>query len=230
MTDCVHCIERTADTKDHLIPLSWYPNSTPPGLERWAFPSCSLCNNRYSRVEERLITAFGLCLDREHPLAAGIPQRVLRSLDPVEGRGSPRDGRARAAKQTRVLEGTEFVPAPLTEWVLPNFGLIPHLEYRRLCYMPIDADDLGLLVRKFAKGLAFIENRMHIDETYLIDGFVVEQLDPEIECILDRFGTDLSRGPAVLIRRAAVHGDPGQAVLRIELWGRLKLYALVLRR
>src|SRR5947208_16017660 len=33
---CVHCLKDVAErNSDHVFPASWYPDSTPPNLEKW---------------------------------------------------------------------------------------------------------------------------------------------------------------------------------------------------
>ena len=87
------------------------------------------------------------------------------------------------------------------------------------------------MVRKFGKGLAYIENCVYLDDSLVINYCLFESHDdPSIEYIFEALGANLSRGPGVVIRRAAAHEDPRHAFMRIELWGRLKLYAVVTGR
>jgi hypothetical protein len=42
---CVHCLQDPVElTWDHVLPVSWYPTTTPPNLEKWQIPSCWPCN------------------------------------------------------------------------------------------------------------------------------------------------------------------------------------------
>src|SRR4051794_2428264 len=92
---CIHCLEYSDNmTWDHIFPQAWYPDSTPPEMEKWDAPSCALCNNEYSKIEERLLMALGLCLDPTEAASAGVGERARRSIDPKLGRDE-RDSRIR---------------------------------------------------------------------------------------------------------------------------------------
>jgi hypothetical protein len=61
---CVHCLKEGVElTSDHMFPKSWYPDATPENLEKWQFPSCFACNQRYSKIEDDLRNRFALTLN-----------------------------------------------------------------------------------------------------------------------------------------------------------------------
>jgi hypothetical protein len=230
MAECVHCLASSADTDDHLIPRAWYPDSTPPDIEKWAFPSCASCNGEYSRIEERLLFAFGMCLDPDDALSAGIPARVMRSVNPAAGR-THRDVRARAVRRVKAQREVTFSKQVPAAGVFPNFGPLPGTVYEEYATVSLSVADLSRMVRKFAKGLAYIQNRVLIGDAYIIEYCPYEEhSDPWVEHVFSRFGANLSRGPGTVIHRAAAHEDPRQSLMRIELWGRFKVYAIVTRR
>ena len=113
VTNCIHCIARKADTVDHLIPRAWYPETTPPNFEKWNFPFCEPCNRQYSKLENRLLFQLGICLPPEDALAAGIAERVLRSVDSHFGR-NPKDRQARAARRASAQRKIIFTDKPPT--------------------------------------------------------------------------------------------------------------------
>ena len=50
---CVHCLKDVEErNSDHVFPESWYPDSTPPNLEKWQIPSCIPCNSEYGKLEQ----------------------------------------------------------------------------------------------------------------------------------------------------------------------------------
>src|SRR5665213_1448248 len=100
---CVHClIDFHVLTWDHVFPTSWYPNTTPADLEKWKFPSCEPCNLRYSKIEQSLLIAFGLCLTPGEAISAGIPEKALRAAKP-EFATNEKDRQARLAMRNKIL-------------------------------------------------------------------------------------------------------------------------------
>src|SRR5580704_2378724 len=80
---CVHCLKDVdARNSDHVFPESWYPDSTPPGVEKWQIPSCIRCNSDYGKLEQDFFVKVGLCLDPFDPAWA---YRRRRPLVPTHG-------------------------------------------------------------------------------------------------------------------------------------------------
>lgn len=230
MTACVHCIAAEATTKDHLIPQSWYPESTPKSQLKLWFPSCAECNNLYSKIEDRLLSFFGLCLDPEDARAARLPERALRSMTPAAGRNE-RDQSARRARRSRIWNEVHFSREALTDGVLPGFGPLPDTACDEYGHILVSVDDLSAMVRKFAKGLAYIQSTALIGPEYQICWCPMDEFpDAQIEDILTRFAQVFSPVPGIrLDRAAAVTEDPTQCFMRIELWSRFHAFAFVCR-
>ena len=152
---CVHCVKTFDElTWDHVFPQGWYPDSTPGDLEKWKFPSCDPCNGRYSKIEGDLLVLFGMCVDPTEAAAAGIAQKVLRSVDPACGRDD-RDRRIRQKNRDRLLR--EMIPPSQipSEGLLPGFdggGSTP--QGRSGLFIPMQS--LEAMGEKFARGLAYI--------------------------------------------------------------------------
>ena len=222
----MHCDSSPADTKDHLIPRSWYPDSTPPNLTKWTFPSCNRCNNEFSRVEDELLFVFGMCMEPEDARAAGIPDRVLRAIDSDAGR-TPRDREARSARRKRVQESITHTASPPTEAILPGFGVQPGKEYPFYSAIQIPVDSIGKVVRKLAKGLTFLQDGVRIPQSYQIIWLPAEALGEELAAVFDEHAADFERGPGIVLRRASASEDPARCVMWIELWGKLRLFVAV---
>src|SRR5713101_2012146 len=108
---CVHCLQESDERNwDHVIPTSWYPDTTPEDLERWKIPSCTKCNARYGAIENEILLRLGLCLSPGDIQAAGIAEKALRAIKPEFAR-SERDRRAREAKR-RQIRSELFEVAP----------------------------------------------------------------------------------------------------------------------
>lgn len=100
---CVHCLKEVEErNSDHVFPESWYPDSTPPNLERWHVPSCIPCNADYGKLEQELLIKVGLCLDPHDAASASIVQKALRSLKPAAARNT-RDAQHRLGRGKRIL-------------------------------------------------------------------------------------------------------------------------------
>jgi hypothetical protein len=84
---CVHCLAEVAERDwDHVLPISWYPDTTPPDLEKWKIPSCLPCNHGYSKIEGDFRDRVGLCLDPDNPASKSIVEAAMRSIDAEKGR------------------------------------------------------------------------------------------------------------------------------------------------
>jgi hypothetical protein len=100
---CVHCLKDVEErNSDHVFPESWYPDSTPPNLEKWQIPSCIPCNTDYGKLEQGFLLKVGLCLDPFDLASASIVQKSLRSLNPAAGRDA-RDAQHRQAKRHKII-------------------------------------------------------------------------------------------------------------------------------
>lgn len=225
---CVLCGVAKSDTADHLIPQSWYPESTPTDLEKWKYPACRKCNATYSKIEDRLRFALGMCLDAADSLAQGIPEGVLRSVNPAAGRDD-RDRRHRERRHARAQREISVSAAAPTEGVFPGFGELDGVEYDKYATITISVRDLGAMVFKFVHGLAYVLHGAYFKPGYVIRWCPVgeEQIDNTRE--LMSIGTELRRGDAVIIRRAPAAEDPRTALVLVELWGRFRVIASAFR-
>ena len=80
---CVHCLKYSDNlTWDHVFPQAWYPDTTPPNIEKWKIPSCPRCNREYGKLEEDLLWRLGLSVDPKDQKSLGITNKVLRSTKP----------------------------------------------------------------------------------------------------------------------------------------------------
>ena len=101
---CVHCLKDPVERNwDHVFPESWYPDTTPPNLEKWKIPSCIPCNDSLGVMEDDLFVLLAHALDPYHPGSAGLYDRAKRAIDPEAGKDE-RDRQARASRQRRFLQ------------------------------------------------------------------------------------------------------------------------------
>src|SRR3569623_1329937 len=101
---CVHCLkENVRRNWDHVFPRSWYPDSTPPNMEKWSMPTCHRCNSEYGSLENELLTQLAFCVDPKAAASSGILARVFRGLDPKFATNE-KDALARLRKRERFLK------------------------------------------------------------------------------------------------------------------------------
>jgi hypothetical protein len=61
---CVHCGQVLAEeTRDHVFPKSWYPETATGEIQRWTVPSCDACNNKLGGIEKVVFNRLALCVD-----------------------------------------------------------------------------------------------------------------------------------------------------------------------
>jgi hypothetical protein len=226
---CVHCLKDVdARNCDHVFPESWYPDSTPPDVEKWQIPSCIRCNSDYGKLEQDFFVKVGLCLDPFDPASASIVQKALRSVKPAVARDAS-DARHRAGKARRILaealQGDE----------IPDHGVFPGLGDRwgipgeRIAIL-IPKESFERITEKIVRGIYYIEDGAFIEPPYEIDFYVLPEdgIAPWKD-VLDKWGTIYAREPGVVVRRAASHDDRMCAVFEITFWKQFKTYACVTR-
>ena len=97
---CVHCLKEGVERNwDHVLPKSWYPETTPADMEKWQIPSCIACNDRYGKLERDLIGRLGLTLDAKNPSFRWTCREGIARHQPdaatSEGDATARDARAK---------------------------------------------------------------------------------------------------------------------------------------
>lgn len=225
---CIHCLQRSDEmTWDHVFPVSWYPDTTPADLEKWKVPACRKCNEEYGRLERDLLVRLGLCVPPETAGAAGIVDKVLRTLDPGAARND-KDKRARAADRARVIR--ELIPfnKPPTEGVLPGLGVQPGVVYPEFAGVLIPSGSLERLGEKVVRGLTYIHHAKLLGTEYRIRVYVVnDEKVAKLRELLRTRGRLFERGPGIAVYRAEWESDQLTALYRIEVWGQVPLHAAV---
>lgn len=225
---CVHCLrDHVPRTWDHVFPESWYPNSTPANLYKWQIPACRECNKAYGEMEQDLLIRIGLCIDPDQPGAAGVTEKVLRSLDPRSARGE-RDRRAREAKRNKILKGLlsgDQIPA---ESIYPRFGEKWGRPRELQTAVTIPAKSVRKLTEKIVRGILYLEDEKFIEAPWSIDFYALhDEAAAPIISLLDRFGKEYAREPGIVVRRAVASEDGISSILSIEIWNMLIMYAAV---
>ncbi len=161
MVKCIHCFSAAAVEADHLIPKSWYPDTTPADLNRPTVPSCKTCNRKLGRIEGKLFFRFALMLDPDDPASSGLADRAIRSVDPSVGRNE-QDTRSRDS-QNRTLnkelfDGANLPPSSFLRGFEPNPAIndVPSL--------PFPETELAQFIRKLVKGIAYWDKKEYLHD------------------------------------------------------------------
>ena len=225
---CVHCLKHFDKRNwDHVFPRSWYPDTTPHNLWKWQIPSCVPCNTKYGELEEDLRVRLGLCISPTASASAGIAEKALRALDPLQGRDE-RDRKIRQKRreriQTEVLRGHR-VPR---EHIYPNFHADSNASLSAQYTIPIPFNKLHELAKKIVRGIFYLEDVKYIEPHYNIHSYPVshEHAAHTID-LLDRYGQIYAREPGILVRRVVAVEDGMSALFSITIWEKLTLYATV---
>jgi hypothetical protein len=224
---CVHCLMDVEErNSDHVFPESWYPDSTPPNLEKWQIPSCIPCNSEYGKLEQDFLLKVGLCLDPFDPASASIVQKSLRSLKPAAAR-NPRDAQHRLGKGRRILAQALVGDQIADHGVFPGLGDRRNIPGERTAIL-VPADSFKRITEKIVRGIFYIEEQKFIEPPHKVDFFALFNEDAAfIEQTLDKFGTVYAREPGIVVRRAVAPEDGVSSLFAIEFWKQFKTYASV---
>jgi hypothetical protein len=208
-------------TRDHVFPKSWYPKSTPPGVQQWVVPSCARCNKLHGRNEEYLLVRLGLTYAQDHPVFGDIAAKAQRAIDPRSGKkkkdGTHRENLRRTIQRELISAGPELNPHAL-------FPLDPTAPEGRHFAVGLRPDALNILAEKLTRGIAYI-----YDGTYIADShrFIVQHLHApmeEIHAMLRRHGVHAEQGPGIQALWVAMKEDPQTRGHYYSILGRWQVY------
>lgn len=224
---CVHCLAAPAEEKDHILPRSWYPDGTPPTVQRLTVPSCKACGAQLKKAEEQLALAFisAKGFDPNHLAAAGVCERVRRGWNAVTT-DSPREFRHRRDRIYSIMrrlrpvivppadmEGAARIPARTAAGVWVEAAVA--LKFRR--------QDLDAVVGKFVRGLHY-----HRTGTPLPMDAKITAFDPSPELMKEAAQLP-DRGSLSEGLHWRFHQDehPGRSWWLFLLWGQVTMAAVV---
>ena len=223
---CIHCL-REVETRnwDHVLPTSWYPDSTPTNMEKWKAPSCMDCNKQYGNLERELLITIGMCLNSDDPEISSIVKKALRSINPSDAkdRKDKRERKRASDKIRKKLIKLKDVPK---ESVFPNFG--PRIDAEGYAGLPVPREGLEKMAEKIVRGIVFKETGQFIGDGYDIEIYVLHDEDAkQFVDMVSKFGGEINRGVGLSVIRAVLPEDPKTGVYAITIWKQLKMYAVV---
>lgn len=176
MPRCVHCLNPAGNTRDHVFPGSWYPDSTPEAVQRTIAPSCRPCNERSGKLENYILGRLGLCMDPTKAEVAGIAAKALRAVGiGVEGELSAKENAIRAKLKARLMQETmPYSKVAGKPGILPGFG--PRNEFSRESQIAVsvNADALKDVCRKIVRGLEHYVAGRYIEPPYILEVFFID--------------------------------------------------------
>lgn len=225
---CVHCLQHfELLTSDHVLPLSWYPDTTPSDIEKWQIPACTECNRKYGQLENDLLLRFGLCLEPKALKTLGIPEKALRSISPEYARNK-RDREHRQKRKEKVLRELQSPTEFPKESLMPEFGPYWEVEIDQQKIILVPVTELKLFGEKLVRGTAYVLESRYIEADHKIEIFLSGEINPQpFIDLLSRFGKEDTCGPGIKARIAFVPSDPQSGVFEFTIWGRLRIFATV---
>lgn len=229
---CVYClaeIEKGRITKDHVIARAWFPNSTPANTEKWKVPSCSPCNNLYSKLEDDIGLRIALCIDPDDPAARGIWDKARRSIEPSAARNAL-DRHKRSGRRKKLFGELREVGELPQHGVIPSFADNWGKGSRLLVTVP--ATPLNKLVTKWIRGIHYCEFGELISLADEIDiHHVSEEVAEQAFGPLRQFAVVHEKGPGVRVQIIrAVEGGEARSVYDFLIWGKFQVRGSVHER
>jgi hypothetical protein len=220
---CVHCLVADATTWDHGVPQSWYPTDSAPNVRHVKAPSCLPCNQRVRLIEEELLLPLALSMSPDDVRAKGIPDKVMRSMDP-DATDDPREKCIRSAKRAAVKARIKHYGSD--DGAFPGAERHPGNTGAGIAFRAQAVQEFG---EKLTRVVFWAEyNKTYIETDHAIETHVNWRADTEeiVQSILRGRMIDVPPGIRVGVRLAEDRPPAGMAV--VDLWGWFRLVASVL--
>ena len=227
---CIYCLGDFDDlTWDHVLPISWYPESTPKNIEKWKVPACLACNKQLGSIEEDLLLRLGLCVDPKSIASLGIPNKVLRSVTPSYGKNE-NDRKIRGLKRAKLIEQITRREKLSEHEIFPNFG--PEKDFMgsdNYHVIPIPEHLLLSYNQKLVRGMTYVLDKTLIDKHFNIELIVTDPNHKDVQLLQELFMNHASiynRGVGFVVKR--ISEEQGKAwVYEFVIWQKLKFYSVV---
>jgi hypothetical protein len=221
---CVHCLCVVNSIEaDHVFPNSWYPDTTPPTVQRWKAPSCPRCNRNLGQLEKDLFVRLILCIDPKSEAVSGLKERVLRSLgldtDQLSEKEKEHRDNLRARIRSELISSADVEGKP--EARVPGLGPYDSAEWA----VPLPWASLSIVAEKIVRGCEYNLAGRYVELPYGVRTFIRDTADvPEP---FASFGQILDFGPGFRIIRVFATEDPSVVRYWMSLWGTLHLTVFI---
>lgn len=219
MLRCIHCLKPAGDTRDHVFPTSWYPDSTPGEIQRPIAPSCEPCNGKSGHDESHVLGRLGLCVDPTKLQSAGIAPKALRAVGiGADADLSVKEKTYRSNLKKKLLQQmSPYTKVAGKSGIVPGFG--PRGEFPRESQIAVsvNAESLKRVCRKIVRGLEYTIAGRYIEPPYMLEVYFIE--DEAAQLVARWFGpASLHLGPGFHVQRASSQDDHGNVLYRIKVW------------
>jgi hypothetical protein len=227
---CVHCGQQLGDeTRDHVFPKSWYPETTPGEIQRWTVPSCADCNNKLGGMERELFNRLALCVDPRKIEAAGLAAKAVRSMGIGTEELSAKEAEHRRVQKLKITSATG--PYETGTDTLPGLGPHPGFRDDELLRIDIPSDLLYVVAEKIVRGCEYVLANRIVEKPYNVNIYFVHE--HHVPDLLARAfvgpSADITHlGPGFKVTRVTAHDEPNTVMYKVVVWGTLVIYAVIL--
>jgi len=217
-------------TEDHVIPRAWSGNPAAAAAQKLKVPACRLCNNRFSKVERELGTAFGLTTWTDDELMGDLAASAARSVKPSAGRNEK--DRERRLLALRKLQHKQILPWSVVDKHPDSVLMGSVVERGEQFAFNLSGEALQTMAEKIVRGVWFAENGTPVKPGYEVRSQPVRGTRPsagrdELEQLFESYGKNIRIGRSIVIRYAPMPDDRSTAMFEITLWERLTMLAFI---
>jgi hypothetical protein len=210
---------------EHVFPASWYPDTTPPTVQRLTVPSCPACNDRWERIERELGHELLMVLSPNHPEIAGVHARLSRAWQ-VGAAKNARDARHRAGKALKILRSMVWVE-PVRGQPQATLRTPAGLYVRRSPARKIQKPLMRAVCEKLIRGLHYAETgevlrELEVQTMVATSERIAARELAEVWSFLQTLPINQRLGPGLWYRH---HDEPKMAVWAFFLWGQVTIVA-----
>ena len=227
---CAYCDSAEGREGEHVFPRSWYPDTTPPTVQRLTVPACRDCNERWEQVERKLADEILLVVSPNRPEIAGVQERLTRAWK-ATAEQKPDERRHRIGRASKVLKTMLWAP-PVPGRALATLRTAGGLLVRASPARRIENHLLRDIAEKFIKGLHYDETGGEVLRALKVDAAFIasdERLALLGKDIADALRIVLEQnpihdlGPGFWYRR---HREGARSVWAFRIWGQVNVVAL----
>jgi hypothetical protein len=179
ITRCIHCLKLTDSPEaDHVFPSSWYPDNTPPTVQRWTAPACPTCNRAFGELEKDLLLRMVLCTAPDSVATSGLATRVFKSMGLQCGQLSEHEKAVRAKQLQKIR--SELIPVADAGNLKGRIaGLGPPPDEEQGPAIPIPYASLSIMAEKIARGceFKFEKRKRYVEPPYASLTFIGESIE-----------------------------------------------------
>lgn len=223
---CIYCGVIGACEAEHVFPKSWYPDTTPRGVQRLTVPACRGCNKRWQVLEDTFAQDMLMGISPFAPEVAGVHARLTRGWQAATGK-TPKERRIRAGNALRILRTMQWVepgPGQPTAVLRTRGGLLVRFSPARR----IEPQLRQALAEKLVRGLHYHETgeilrEVRVHRTFLVLDEWVEDVElVDVWQALRQLPINDSLGPGFWYRR---HVEGERSLWAFRIWGQITMVA-----